>query len=220
MQIKEKKRMKNIITKAISVFITLVLILLTLSACAGSGKNAAGKNAADDIKEYFSIELSHDSLELLKKTVINNGKVVSIHYYDLSGGMGLAYYSTLEWRREVFNYEGDKLISSDTFEVFSTDFEDICDNNAMMKKLHQTVYVYDGDRIVRGEVFANGLPTRSYDEYEYTLDGRLKTVKRYENGELDTTYTYGTNGLPSTFEREGNVYELSYNAKGNLTKIR
>ena len=207
--------MKNIITKVISVFITLILILSTLSACAGSGKNVAG-----DVKEYFSIELSYASFELLKKTVVKNGRVVSIHYYELSGGIGNIYYSTLERRREVFNYEGDKLISSDTFEVLSYDFEAICDNGAMMKKLHQTVYVYDGDRIVRGEVYVSGLPTKSYDEYEYTSGGRLKTVKRYERGELDRTYTYGANGLPSTFERNGDVYELSYNANGNLTKIR
>ena len=215
MQIKEKKRMKNIITKAISVFITFVFILLTLSACSCTGTNSKKHPRGDG--EYFSIELSRDSLELLKKTVVKNGRVVSIHYYTIAGYLGTGI--TYERRREVFHYDDDKLVSSETFDMLS-DFEAIADNSSMMKKLYETVYIYQGDRIVRGDVYANGMPTRSYDEYEYAEDGTLKIAKRYENGELSCTYTYGENGLPKTFEKEDYIYNLSYNAKGNLTKIR
>ena len=196
----------------------LVFILTSLTACGKSEANPKIYPQGDG--EYFSIELSNEMTEILKKTVVKNGRVESIHYYDWSGGIGLAYFCGVERRREVFNYEGDKLVSSDTFEMLYADFEEICDIGAMMKKLHQTVYVYEGDRIVRGEVYANGLPTQSYDEYEYTEGGKLKTVKRYEHGELDRTYTYGNNGLPKTFEMDEFVYVFSYNLSGDLVKIR
>lgn len=201
--------MKKISTKAVLLLIMLAIVFTSLAACEKPKVDPKAYPQGDG--EYFSIELSYGLIEILKKTVVKNGRVASIHYYDFSGE---------ERKREIFNYDGDKLISSDTFEIFLDDFESICDNGAMMKMIHQTVYVYDGDRIVRGEVLVNGFSTQSYDEYEYAEDGKLKTVKRYEHGELDRTYTYGNNGLPKTFEMDEFVYVFSYNLNGDLVNIR
>lgn len=173
----------------------------------GEGENA---NALFDAGEYWSADF--DKSHSLKKTVVGeNGFILSIHYYDLH-----PYYGEEagEFKREIFCYEDNRLTHSITYGYNSTTAK-------LDGKKYETRYVYEGDRIVGAQVFTpRGTPTLSYDEYEYTSDGQLMTVKRYEYGELDRVYHFNGKNFPEYVDVGELSYALTYDENGNLLSAK
>ncbi len=197
--------------KKLTIFILMALTAITFAACSPAD-NGFDTTVA---REYWSLEYAFETVgqslhhKRLKKIEVNkDGAVLAIHNYE-------------NRTREDFHYSSEgRLEYSETIwlnrfhEYFSPDEQPIC------KPLYKTVYVYEEDKIVRGEVFTTtGIPTQSCDEYEYTEEGALKTVKRYEKGKLDRTYHYNGKAFPEALETEGDTYQLTYDESGNLTSL-
>ena len=209
--------MKYTATKIISIIMVFVLLLVSFAGCgvALDGKNPPkdSKNLKNDVEitldgEYFSIDYSLHVAETenLKRVCLGeNGEITTIYYYNSK-------------RRENFYYTDGKLEYSETIlpDVLLNEGETIYVEHV---KLFETRYVYDGDRIVRGEVFYNGYPTQSYDEYEYTDDGALKTVKRYELGALVETYNYNGKKRPESVQNLDRTFIPEYDENGNVIAV-
>jgi len=119
-------------------------------------------------------------------------------------------------RCEIFHYNNGRLEYSETFEVLNSLNGELYVGTPK-DRLYETRYIYEDDKIVKSEVFYNGYPTRSYDEYEYTEDGKLNVVKRYELGKLTETYYYCGMSVPVGVKCIGQVFLPEYDDKGNVT---
>jgi len=192
--------------KLIPVIIIALILAATLLSC-GEEKKEEEKSSA---REYYSVDLSAFSLDdvYLKRIHLDDdGRISEIYNFGRK-------------RREAFHYVDGRLEYSETFELYDPT-ESYVSRMVGEVKLYETRYVYEGDVIVRGEVFFNGSPTKSYDEYEYRVDGKLKSVKRYEHGRLNETYIYNGKDYPESYQFGNNaVYLLEYDENGNAISAK
>ena len=203
---KNKMKIKKLVS-IITAAILLALAALLVSCGNKLGVEGPNEGPIEDVKRtYWSIDsLRFDSDEIyLTKTVVDgNGNILTIENYNLN-------------TREDFYYKDGKLEYSETFETY-----DLTKINGTYQyaeeKVYETRYVYEGDRIVRGEIFYNGVPTRSYDEYEYSESGELKSLKRHNYNSDDETYIYSDGRIVSQ-EGKYRKYVFEYDEAGNLKK--
>ena len=190
-------------------FLTLILAfalcasVLVLTAC---GDNDSEKEEQIK-KEYWSIDstfFTNDDIYLTKTVTDGDGNPLTVYNYNKN-------------TREEFHYKDGKLEYSETFEIFDI-VKLYVSYQYTEEKRYETRYVYEGDKIVRGEIFYNGAPTQSYDEYEYAADGSLKSVKCYDLGRLISTYNYNGSLRPESYENNYRKYIFEYDEAGNLKK--
>ena len=197
--------------KGLIFLIASVLILATALTAFVACKNKKPDEEKLLLREYWSLDYAtalYGEAHLKKIRFNENGDIDTI--YD---------FNTTHPQREVFHYKDGKLEHSETFSVLSTTSPTECFpiNDV---KLYETRYVYEGDKIVRGEVLSNGFPTRSYDVYTYTADGSLNTVERYDSGKLSYTYTYNGKEQPESISYGGYSIVPTYDENRNVVSMK
>ena len=194
-------------TKIISILISCIMVLAVLVPLAGCGMGAddgeKGKKEAkkmsytypDDVKsEYWGVSYVAFPGRLKKTQVNEYGDVLAVRYFNPLNHLN-DFSSSFELGYELYNYDENGRLTSSVMYIY--EYNGIYDEVA---KSYETVYCYDGDRIVSSRVYVNGVKTRRYDEYEYAEDGSLKCVRVYEEDKPYVTCNYNGKSLPESID--------------------
>lgn len=191
-------------TKIISILISCIMVLAVLVPLAGCGVGADdGEKEAkkmsytypDDVKsEYWGISYGAFPGRLKKTQVNEYGDVLAVRYFNPLNHLK-DFSSSFELGYELYNYDENGRLTSSVMYIY--EYNGLYDEVA---KSYETVYCYDGDRIVSSRVYVNGVETKSHDEYEYNEDGSLKCVRVYEEDKPYVTCNYNGKSLPESID--------------------
>lgn len=164
-------------------------------------------------REYWTVEFMFSAAEFeniyLKKVSVNDeGKIARVESFHPTNYTVREEFVYKNGRLKTSSYHLRNVISPYTIGVYGSLDQD----------LYEMRYVTKGGVPIKGMVYVGGTITRSYDEYEYTEEGRLAAVKRYEANKLDTVYFYNGKSHPESVEKNGMRYVLERDENGNLTR--